>query len=214
MPGMMDGALPIGMVFFIATVATFVARRVQRRGALRGWPALAAELGLRHHPSHHRGAQGRLSGNLEGRRVLVDPEERRIFVNLEASVPIDLRSYPAAAPPPAGRVTVFAGSPALRRRFKTRVAAPALARTLAVSTQLDAALANFDSLGARRVSALSVSDSGVTCNVDFGTPPFIPVSALRSLLPACLELAKAVERLSRTGQELEDKDSDEQASTI
>lgn len=200
MSGLMNGALPIGMVFFLATVTTFVVRRMRRHAALRDWPALAAEFGLRHQPSPHRGAQGRLRGTIGGRGVLVDPEDRRIFVNLEQPVPIELRSYAATGPAPAGRVTVFAGSALLRRHFKTRVAAPELASSLAASTRLDAALASFSALSARRVSALSVSESGVTCNVDFGTPPFIPASALRTLLPACLRLASAVESLGQARQ--------------
>jgi hypothetical protein len=57
----------------------------------------------------------------------------------------------------------------------------------------------------RNLRSLSVTESGITCVLDFGNPPYIPADALRVLLPALSALADFVEDVSqpRTAPEAE-----------
>jgi hypothetical protein len=45
---------------------------------------------------------------------------------------------------------------------------------------------------------LNITEHGVTCVLDFGNPPHIPVAAVEELLPALIDWAEAIEPQDRS----------------
>jgi hypothetical protein len=192
--GLMNGALPIGMIMCVGMVLAVVYRRLGRRKAARRFPDLAQRLGLTHVPPLDPAGVGRLSGRYQGRSVLVDPDEQRLIaVRFEGAPRVDLRSYEASLRPPFDMVTVYSGDRFFDRFFKTRFASEEIAARIAdsdhPSTHLNALHGRFY----RQVKSLAVTAEGVMCRVDFGSPPYIPSAALEQLLPACVAIADLVE---------------------
>jgi hypothetical protein len=192
-------ALPIGLIMFLSSAFAFALRKSGHKKAIQEFPALARELGLEHVAPRYEKAQGTLVGEIDGRRVHVDPdEEQRILIRFRpgatASPPaLDLRSYQHSLRAPRGMVTLYSSDRSVDQFFRTRFASPELAEQLADDDELGDCIAPFRGVFARNLRGLSVTGEGVTCTLDFGRPQHIPAEAVRELLPACLALAELVE---------------------
>lgn len=191
----MNGALPFGLLMFVGLFVALVARRMRRDQAARRFPSLANQLGLAFVPPSARGAVGRLSGTLRGRKVLVDPDDQRLIAVRFAGAPrVDFRNYEAASlRAPFGMVTAYSGDRAFDRFFKTRFASEEIVDRIAASERPGDRVAPFEGRYSRQVKSLSVTSDGVNCRLDFGSPPHIPVGAVEQLLPACADLADLIE---------------------
>jgi hypothetical protein len=189
-----SGALPIGLIMFSLTMLGFLRKRTGWYLAKRQLPGLASELGLGFVAPRYDKAMGSLRGRYKGYRVHVDPDDRRaIVVSFEHEPRVDLRTYEHSTRPPHGMVTVFSGERSFDHFFKTRFAVEELAQRLGAVRDWNQKLAVFRGRYAKNVRSLSVTASGVTCVLDFGSPPFIPAEAVRELLPASVELASLFE---------------------
>jgi hypothetical protein len=193
-----NGALPIGLLMFLSSAIAFALRKSGHRQAIKAFPLLASEFGLSFVPPRYAAAQGTLVGELNGRRIHVDPDDQqRILVrfkpSLSTSVVIDLRTYEHSLRAPFGMVTLYSNDREFDRFFRTRFASEELAAQLAEASGLAAVVAPFRGTFARNLRGLSVTAEGVTCNLDFGRPQHIPAEAVRELLPACIALAGLIE---------------------
>jgi hypothetical protein len=194
MPDWLSQGAPIGLVMFLATFLAFARRKAGRHRASKILPRLASELGLDFNAPRYRGLLGSLSGSLHGYPVRVDPDEQRcILVRFANSPPIDLRTYEGSGRAPFGMVDAYSGDRGFDRFFKTRFAAEPIRDRLRQVERPSRLLEPFRGRYSRNVQSLSVTASGVTCVLDFGSPPFIPERAVRELLPACIALAKLFE---------------------
>jgi hypothetical protein len=202
-----NGALPIGLLMFLGSALAFAMRKSGRRHAIKAFPALAGELGLSFVPPRYGQAQGTLVGEIDGRRVHVDPDEQqRILVRFKPGassnpIAIDLRTYEHSLRAPFGMVTLYTNEREFDRFFRTRFASEALASRLAETQGLAESVAAFRGTFARNLRGLSVTGEGVTVTLDFGRPQHIPAEAVRELLPACLDLAELIETSASTSVE-------------
>jgi hypothetical protein len=194
-----SSALPIGLIMFLSSALAFALRKAGHKKAIQTFPALAQELGLEFVAPRYEKAQGTLVGEIDGRRVHVDPDEQqRILIRYKpganTSPPaIDLRTYEHSLRAPFGLVTLYTNDRALDQFFRTRFASPELVEELADDDRLAEHIAPFRGVYARNLRGLSVTAEGITCVLDFGRPQHIPAEAVRELLPACLALAQLVE---------------------
>jgi hypothetical protein len=183
----------LGVGMLVLMLVMHVRRRTAFRRKGTDLRAVARELGLEHVPSAHSRAQGKLRGSYRGRKVVVDPDERRaVIVRFETQPRIDLRSYEISMPVPFDMVSVQSRAPAFNRFWKTRRASPAIAGELLERSSVEW-IEPLRGRLARNVKSLIVTAEGVTCEVDFGNPAFIPADAVRQLLVACIELAEQFE---------------------
>jgi hypothetical protein len=199
MPDWLSQGAPIGLIMFLATVLAFARRKAGRVRAQRALPKLAEQLGLSFVAPRYAGMLGSLNGTFRGYAVRVDPDEqRRISVRFAHAPPVDLRSYTREHHrAPFGMADVYSGDRVFDRFFKTRFAADPIADQLRALERPSRLLEPFLGRYSRHVQSLSVTSSGVTCVLDFGSPPFIPEEAIRALLPACTALAEMIEPTQR-----------------
>jgi hypothetical protein len=187
------GAIPMGLVMFTITVVAFARRRIGFQQASKSLPELAKELGLEFSPPRYKKALGQINGMLSGYKVRVDPDElRQIIVRLNGQSGVDLRTYERNARPAPGLEPYRASNRRFNAFFKTRYATPEIAEKLEAE-KLDALLDPFFGRWSRHVKAVAVTAEGVSCTLDFGSPPYIPGDAARVLLMACVALARAIE---------------------
>jgi len=183
----------LGVAAILITLVVHLRRRRVFRRAVTGLADVARELGLEHVPSGYPTAQGALRGKYCGYRVNIDPDEARtIHVRFEGQPRVDLRSYRIDMPVPHDMRDVESEDEAFNRYWRTRRASPELADTLFERASADWSAA-FRARYASNVRSVIVTSEGVTCEVDFGTPPFIPPDAVRELLDACVYLAAQLE---------------------
>ena len=188
------GALPIGILMFAGMLLALLLRRHRFRHAAQHFPALAEKLGLDFRASPHRRTIGTLSGVYRGYRVFIDPDDqRRITVRFDQEPKVDLRNYAQSRRPPRGMHTFFSGSKRFDSFFKTRYMSDELAERLLEVEHLDRLLDPFRGPYFRQLKQLNVTSNGVSCVLNFGNPPHIPAAAVELLLPAMVELAKAIE---------------------
>ena len=192
------GAVKQALFFAMMVVVPYVAHRLRRSGAARAakeYPALATKLGLsRRDPIE--GGVGPLSGELDGHRVYVDPDDRpRIVVYTRAEPPIVLRTFEHEKRAPAGMVAVAPkGVPS--GFLKDAYAAAPLAPLLdARADELAALLRPFVERWPRTVSHLSITPERLECALDFGRPSHIPPEVVEALLPAAISLVRFFESL-------------------
>src|SRR5262249_31319893 len=157
-----------------------------RSGASRAakeYPALAAKLGLSRREAG-KGGSGALSGEFDGYRVFVDPDERpRIVVYALAEPQIVLRTYEHEKRAPAGMVAVNprgVPSGSLRDVYAAAAIGPVLA---ARGEELGKLLRPFAERWPRMVSHLSITSERLECALDFGRPSHIPPDVVELLLP-------------------------------
>jgi hypothetical protein len=188
------GALPIGMLMFGGMFLAFVIRRARAGRAMRDFPALAAKLGLVHRPSLHQGAIGGLSGEYQGYRVYIDPDDQRaISLRFEHEPLVDFRNYEVNRGAPRRMHTYYSGDKRFDAFFKTRYAGDQVATRLDALEHPRKLLEAFQGPYFRQLKQLNITSNGVSCVLDFGNPPHIPGAAIELLLPAMAELARVIE---------------------
>jgi len=165
------------------------------RARPRKYPALAAKLGLSLRDAAGSGT-GTLTGEVDGYRVFVDPDDRaRIVVYTRAEPQIVLRTYSHEKRVPAGMVAVTPeGLPNgfLRDAYAGQTIAPVLH---ARDAELGALLRPFAERWPRTVAHLSVIPERLECALDFGRPTHIPPEVVEALLPAAISLLRFLESL-------------------
>jgi hypothetical protein len=186
------------LFFAMMVVVPYVAHRLRRSGATRAakeYPALATKLGLsRRDPA--KGGIGALSGELDGHRVFVDPDDRpRIVVYARTEPKVVLRTYEHEKRVPAGKVAVAPGefpSGFVKEAYAAPESAPALE---ARASELAALLRPFAARWPRAVSHLSITPERLECALDFGRPSHIPPEVVEKLLPAAVSVVRFFESL-------------------
>ena len=162
-------------------------------GTTRRWRRSSAS----HAASRRPAASGRFSGEIDGHRVFVDPDERaRIVVYTRIQPQAVLRTFEHEKRVPAGMIAVMLdGVPP--GFWKDAYAAPAIAPALeARSGELGALVRPFAERWPRTVSHLSVTPERLECALDFGRPIHIPPEVVETLLPAAIALVRFFESLS------------------
>lgn len=188
-----NGALPIGMLFMLATVFKVVRRKAGNVVARAQYPGLASKLGLTFTPAPYKNGVGRLSGQYKGFRVTVDPDDqRRIFIAFQSSPAVELHNYVHNKRSSTGQGSFRPGNKVLSKLFKTCHASTPLARALNESEGLGEALKPL--FFVRELKTLSVTASGVIVVFDFGVPPYIPAELVDDLLPRLVKLASVFEQ--------------------
>ena len=193
------GSIKQALFFAMMVVVPYVAHRLRKSGAARaarGYPALASKLGLsRREPPP--GGVGALSGEMDGHRVFVDPDERaRIVVYTRTEPQVVLRTFEHEKRVPAGMVAVMLDGPP-PGFLKDAYAAPTIAPDLeARAEDLSRLLRPFAERWPRTVSHLSVTPERLECALDFGRPIHIPPEVVEALLPAAIAVVRFFESLS------------------
>ena len=77
--------------------------------------------------------------------------------------------------------------------FKTRMVSEEIAERLSQAERPNELLKPFRGPYYRELKQLNVTPNGVSCILNFGNPPHIPVPAIEVLLPAMIELARLIE---------------------
>jgi hypothetical protein len=192
--------LPIGLLMFAGMFLALVARRVRARRASRDFPELAARLGLRHRPPTRGRGIGTLSGDYAGYHVHIDPDDqRRLTVRFETSPDVDLRNYEIPRGSPPQMRTYYSGDRKFDAFFKTRYACEQVAARLAKVKNPRKLVESFRGTYYRELKQVNVTHHGVSCVLDFGNPPHLPVDAIEYLLPAMVALARVIEPHEETG---------------
>jgi len=185
-------ALPLGLIMFGVMAWGVIRRRARQRTAQADYPNLAAKLGLAFRPPAHPKQIGQIYGTLRGFSVLVDPDDqRKLIVRFRAAPKLDLRSYDGPLCP-KGMAYYSSGERAVDNYLKTRYASREMALRLDGTDMLQL-LQPFRERYRHDVKQLNITEHGVTCVLDFGNPPHIPVAAVERLLPALIDWAEAVE---------------------
>lgn len=187
----MNTLFAVGILMFLGTVVGHFRRRSGRATALAEYPTLAAELGLVYRAST-TGGIGSLRGMYRGYYVIIDPDEVcRIFLRFVTEPLVDIRSYQRHSRAPAGLNSFHTSDSTFDGYFRQRYAGEQIRERLREQKNLQTLMGPFRV--ARRVSAIAVSSNGVECVFDFGRPPYIPASAVRTFLPAVVEVAQVIE---------------------
>lgn len=188
------GALPIGFLMFAGMVYAFLKRRTAHHLASRAYPELGERLGLAFKPSPYKKTIGTLTGERDGYRVFVDPDEqRKISVHFAGSPSVLLLNYRQNQRPPDDAERLYSGDREFDAFFKTRYASDDVAKRLKAHQRLGALLVDFEGTFRRELKQFNVSSSGISIVLDFGNPPYIPAAAVERLLPPLIELAKIVD---------------------
>jgi hypothetical protein len=192
MSWMGEGALPLGMIFFASLVWGVLRRKSGNRRAAKLYPELGRRLGLRYRPSPYRNGVGSLVGHYQGFAVVIDPDDqRRIRLRFETGPAVDLRSYLRDSGPAHGMRTVFTRDKKFDGFFKTRWAADAERKMLESLEAPGHYIQPFHMI--RELKELNVTNVGISCVFDYGSPPYIPVEVVEHILPAMAALARLFE---------------------
>jgi hypothetical protein len=185
-------SLPIGLLMFVGLAWAFFRRRARQRQAQSDYPELAARLGLAYRVPSIPSQIGQLFGTLRGFPVTVDPDEqRKLIVRFHGEPKVDFRSYEGPRCP-AGFSYYTSQKREVDEFFKTRYAGVEVARLLDAAN-LGPLVAPFRERYRHAVKQLNITQHGVTCVLDFGNPPHIPMEAVEALLPVLLDWANLIE---------------------
>jgi hypothetical protein len=192
-------AAPIGLLMFFGTYLASKRRQSGRARAAKELPELARRLGLESRKADPGGI-GALSGDYEGYRVYVDPDERpRIVVYFANAPAVALRTYEHEKRVPPGMVSVLTDNDAVDRFFRDRYASPERAAALHdEASAFERLLEPFTGRWNRNVAHVSVTSERLECALDFGRPSYIPKEAVESLLPGAVALARFLEGAEKT----------------
>ena len=140
---------------------------------------------------------GQLTGTYENHEIRVLPDEQaRIEVQLNTTERLELSTRPFyRKTPPSGMERVESRYPSFNHFFKTRYAAPELARQLAGSEMLEKALAGFQKKWGQQLEYLMVSDNMLTVSLRYGWQSYIPGDVIKAMLPDLIVLAERFEAL-------------------
>jgi hypothetical protein len=190
-------ALPIGILMFAGSLIAATRRKAGRALAQRNYPSVAKRLGLTFEPPKHPAGVGQLTGQFQGREILVQPDERpRIVVYLKGEPSIELRSYPHWKRAPEGYAAFSLGSQKLNRWLPNRYCALGAEERFSESEPLATALAELQLFGAH-IKQVVVEPGRLECVFDYGTPPYIPASDVAQLVPTCVRVVAEVEACLR-----------------
>lgn len=182
----------MGMLFFGIMVLGVVRRKAGNVLARGMYPGAAQRLGLTYVPSPYKVGVGRMEGEFQGYRVIVDPDDqRRIFLKFADSPAVTLHSYAHNKRPSKGQLSFRPASRILSAQFRTSHASPEMIDKLNQAESLEEILKPLKFL--RPLKTLSVTASGVTAVFDYGSPPFIPSSVVEDVLPRLVALARIFE---------------------
>lgn len=186
-------ALPIGIVMFVGTWLGWLRRKAGRSLARRGYPDLATELGLEFEAPRYAKGMGKLRGEFEGYKVLVDPDEAaRAVLWFQKECPVDLRSYGHWKRLPPGYEPFSTGDLALDRWLQSRLVRNHADVESLLSEDFKSALSEVRFAGPE-LKQFAVDAERIECRFDFGQPPYVPPALLRRLLPALGKLAAVIE---------------------
>lgn len=186
--------LPWGMLLGGATLIGLLWRRSGHKSAARDFPALANRLGLTFRPSPYKSAIGRIQGDLQGRGILVDPDDLRgIRVTFGTKVALDLSLDPRRGRPRNGWMPIDVSARRFQRRFEWAYAAPGHEGILEESMHTARVLELLDQ---RALKSFSINDSGIVLTFDFGNPPYLPVALVERLVPLLAAFASELVRSS------------------
>jgi len=185
--------------FALMVIGPYVMHRMRRTGAARAsreYPALARELGLSLRAAEP-GRIGALSGDYDGYRVFVDPDDRaRIVVYTHTEPRVVLRTFEHEKRVPNELVSATTPNRVAERFFKDCYAAEDVAHALAERAgELEPLLRPFAERWPRTVRHLSITPERLECELDFGRPTHIPEDVVKALLPAAVALLRFVESL-------------------
>jgi hypothetical protein len=187
-------ALPIGLLMLLGS---YVAAKRRQSGAARAakeYPALAQKLGLSLRAAEP-GRIGALTGEYDGYRVFVDPDDRaRLVVYFRTAPRVVLRTYEHEKRAPAGMVAVMTPGRVPNRFFKDCYASAQIAATLSErEPALEALLRPFTERWPRNIAHVSITPERLECAVDFGRPSHISTEVIEVLLPASIALVRFIE---------------------
>ncbi len=186
-------ALPFGILMFLGTLIGMTRRRAGRAMAQRGFPGLAAKLGLQFEAPRYEGWAGRLKGSFRGHEVLVQSDDRaRIVVFLSNEPQIELRSYEHFKRVPEGLAVFTLGDRKLHRWLPNRFCLPDAEEQLSSSRALQQSLAEL-SHRTQHLKQLTVESQRIEAVLEYGSPPFIPTGDAERLLTLLTDLATEVE---------------------
>ena len=179
----------MGIVFLVVTVGRVLRRKAGHVLAARDYPQIANEFGLVFKPSSYKSGAGTLSGDVDGFRVLVDPDDQRaIRVRFpDESLGIELHTYEHNQRPRKGQRAFRVTGTGVSGWFKTSFATPELIEAV----HDERVLAEFRALRTiRELSSLSLTPSGFRAVFDYGSPPFIPASIVREVVKGLIDVAR------------------------
>ncbi len=187
------GALPIGMLMFGIMTWGFLRRKAGHVVARNQYPALAEELGLSYRASRYASGVGRMSGIYEGYQVVVDPDDQRhIRVVLPDSPGVELWMHAHNRRPPPGMQSFQPENRQLSALFRTAHGTPSGIEAVQRAEELETTARRLR--GMRELKSLSVTESGITAVLDYGNPPFIPASVVRTMLRDLVQIASNLQR--------------------
>jgi hypothetical protein len=166
-----------------------------RRRSWKELPEAARRLGLQYAEATYRHELGTFEGTIRDRRVLVEPDHPAIRVYYQSRLEgLDLFTWsPSDLRRP--EVTFDSGNADFDRRFRKRIASPAVAQAMCASHELLGGAAAL----ARRPCVAEVAFDTTRCSVFFGERGFwVPLRFIRAreledLLPVMLALVERLE---------------------
>jgi hypothetical protein len=188
-------AMPLGLVMFSSLVWGYYRRRAGHRRAREDYPALATRLGISFRAPSSKDQIGHLYGTLRGYAVYIDPDDqRKLIVRFRGAPKVDLRNYESTRR--SGQIPYFSfRERSANEYFGTRYADPEIGARLN-EAELSRLLEPFAKRYRYEVKELNITEHGVTCVLNFGNPPHIPVAAIETLLPVLLDWAEVIEPAS------------------
>lgn len=185
-------AAGVGIVFFGIMVVGALRRKAGNVVARAQYPKLASKLGLNYSPSPYKKGVGKLSGQVDGYSVVVDPDDqRRIYLRFLNSPAVELHSFVHNKRAASGLRSFRPSSAVLAGLFKTSHASAEIIERLNHSDEVIESLRPLKFL--RPLKTLSVTSSGIAAVFDFGNPPYIPAEVVDDLLPRLCCLARTIE---------------------
>jgi hypothetical protein len=182
------GSVPWGLVLGAVTVFGFLRKKSGHRDAQRGFPRLAERLGLTFKASSYQSGIGKMSGQVRGYAVVVDPDDQRVIrVQLPHPVGLDLSLEERTQRTRSGYEPF---------RPETRGAFRRLARAYGSQEgigRLHTARSSPDVealLEARELRTFLVTEESIVMGFDFGSPPFLPVALVERAVPILVSWAE------------------------
>jgi hypothetical protein len=197
----------VGFVLASLAVGLFwpVREVLRRRRTHRELPALAARLGLRHIPSNVIDVVGEFVGVIRGYAVRLLPDDGRIQVSARSPLALDLAEATPHLKPEEGFVAVETCSRLFNKRLCKRYVGVGLVRHFErPSPLLDSIVAylrrykRFRSPfleGHFRIGGALLED----CPFEQRSPSWLPIAGLEKRLEALIEIARAMDEVSKEG---------------
>jgi hypothetical protein len=181
-------ALPIGLVLFSGTLVGALRRKAGRELARKEYPRTAADLGLRFEPSAQRFELGRMKGEVDGKSILVSPDQGRIVIEFAEASPVLVRNYVHYKRTPPGLEPFSTGARWADGWLQNRYCAQGLAERLHQDLLLRELLEGLKPhLGA--IKQFVLEERRLECVMHYASPEYIPGQVIREMVPALGRLA-------------------------